>query len=1047
MSTAPATLFDLDGVPGSRSDITPRYYQLQDHDETFRLFDAGTRGVLTRGFTGCGKSLQTCLKADTWLQRGPNYHVLILSYEQELVNQFAREVWDYLGKRAGIEMGEQRVDYGNMPEIVIASRQSLLCWPEPTRQQKEALATFGITDTGSVCERHVKRYLKLLQAGTAEPQDVKDEIGRLSMEPEAHNGKWSRVHRFDWHYNWMIAADEAHKFAYHLKTVGHLSDWFGQNPETRWSGVTATPKRSDGVSIGHRMFPGIALDLPLYKPDEPCGVSDGWAVPYVQRYIEVEGVDFRSINRIGQDFDEADLERVLGEEAILAKLVEPLLDMVGDRQTLIFSPGVQMAKDVAEYINARSRCVCTCGLTHWHPTLLIGDGAVCPGCGRMAEPGDIDKHPEQAKELDGNVPSRDRTPIYEEHQAGKFQFLSIVGLCREGYNDPNISCVAVFRPVSRAASSLAEQMKGRSCRALRGLLDEWPRQDQRELRLEAIRNSSKPNCVARGTPILTDHGEIPIESVTRTMKVWDGLEFVTHSGIISRGYSEVVTYLGLSATADHEVMVYDEKNPTPEKETWTAFGDCAAQQAPIRVTGIGGLPVRETDRRFREGDPRDRRKALPPQDPDRVRLRSAITERLLGTHCQSTGMPEVRSTRAISTLAMAAVCDGATAMPEPERQELPPIRSEGHQVLLSNSIRHGTVGAREPWLEQGFVTRPDRQQWSLCGRESALRPSNDPGQQSAWPASHGGSPCVLDCPSRDSLLARSSATADSSGVNVEGHHRPSQWEARWHRTQGPISGKVEVFDILNAGPRHRFTAAGLLVSNSLIVDLVGITGLADCASTVQIYTEGLPDEISRRAEEILLADGSNGTADVGEAIEQAKREDAEARARAKAEREAAERHSRELAERRAKAGAEVTYTTHESGIGSQVNANEATEKQYKMAAFLGIEIQNTMLTKRQMGRIIGQLQAKVPLEEVARTNGIDERNWQAIGPTAKQKWAMHGMASDWVKTRAEASMVIDASRSPASFLRGCTGPSPTADRRMPSRSSPATSAAYHERSG
>lgn len=682
--------------PGSRSDIIPRYYQTVAHDETFRLFDSGTRGVLTRAWTGSGKTLVSCLEMDTWLQRGPNYRCMVISYEQELVHQFSREVWDYLGRIAGIEMSDQRVDYDTMPEIVIASRASLLCWPSPKPKQLEQLAEYGITDTGSCCARHVKQFLKYLKANKAEPEEVRDEIARLNMEPEAHNGQWSRVHRFDWHYNWLLVFDEAHKHAYHLRTVGPLIDWFTQNPETRWTGMTATPKRGDGVSIGHKMFPGVALDMPLCKPGEPCGVADGWAVPYIQRYIEVEGVDFRSVSRLGKDFDEADLQRVLGKEETLAKLVEPLLDMAEDRQTLIFSPGVQMAKDVAEYINARSRCVCTCGETKWHPILLIGDGAACPNCGRLADTSDIDKQPDQAKELDGDVPSHDRTPIYEDHQEGRFQFLSICGLCREGYNDPNVSCIAVFRPVSKAASSLAEQMKGRGCRALRGLLNAWPLEDQREQRLEAIASSAKPNC--------------------------------------------------------------------------------------------------------------------------------------------------------------------------------------------------------------------------------------------------------------------------------------------------------------------------------LIVDLVGITGLADCASTIQIYSEGLPDEVVQRAEEILLEQGTEGDADVEGAIEQAKEEAAEAKARAKAEREAAERHSKELAERRAQAGAEARYTVHEIGTGSQVDPKEAGEKQYRFAAFLGMNIKDTALSKRQMGRIISQLQDGTPLEEVARLSGIDDRNWQATGPTSKQKWALRGLHADWVKTRADASLLITAKKNPGGFI-------------------------------
>jgi DNA repair protein RadD len=37
----------------------------------------------------------------------------------------------------------------------------------------------------------------------------------------------------------------------------------------------------------------------------------------------------------------------------------------------------------------------------------------------------------------------------------------------------------------------------------------------------------------------------------------------------------------------------------------------------------------------------------------------------------------------------------------------------------------------------------------------------------------------------------------------------------------PTQGKVLVYDILNAGPRHRFTVNGLLVSNCLVLDFAG----------------------------------------------------------------------------------------------------------------------------------------------------------------------------------------------------------------------------------
>jgi hypothetical protein len=1038
VSTDAPTLFDLT-PPGSRAAIIPRYYQLRDHDETFRLWDSGTLGVLTRAWTGAGKTLQTCLKIDTWIQRGPNYRAMVISYEQELVHQFSREVWDYLGKRASIEMGEQRVDYGTMPEIVIASRQSLLCWPETTKAQRTELETFGITDTQSVCERHVKRYLKLLKGGKAEPDDVRDEIGRMSMEPEARDGKWSRVHRFDWHYNWLLCFDEAHKHAYHLKTVGHLIDWFGQNPETRWTGMSATPKRGDGVSIGHKMFPGIALDLPLFKPGEPCGVSDGWAVPYVQRYIEVEGVDFRSINRIGKDFDEADLERVLGKEETLAKLVEPLLDMVEDRQTLIFSPGVQMAKDVAEYINARSRCVCACGEIKWHPTLLIGDGATCPHCGRMAESADIDKRPEQAKELDGDVPSRDRTPIYEDHQAGKFQFLSVCGLCREGYND----CLSEDTEILGVSGWVG-----------------WGQVSEGDLVYSLNRSTGRAEIV-------------PVTHLTRRSVRPDERMVTLTSQHMSVRMTEGHNVHAKTYSARHTPHLSASFITLKAREL---VGRKSEFAIPLSAEhdGFSGVPLSDDELRF---------------------VAWYLTEGYLGKHELTIDL-STNKRHLCERLRLILIACGFDFG---ERERMPPARSYSPDTpqirfRIPKGTHHGKM-ARNGWSRLAtylskdvspLLHQMDRRQfklfwyemllgdgsimprkagWLLCDRKSQVdaytamavvrgfatsyapvitkhgtlvyrvsvrdsqfivtRPTDSRATRIAFDSPLYGE--LVWCATNDNstlITRRNGKVAILGNCNIAcvAVFRPvsraasSLAEQMKGRSCRPLRGLLDQWPREDQRDLRLAAIQNSFKPNALIVDLVGITGLADCASTIQIYTEGLPDEISKRAEEILLEKGSDAAADVGEAVEQAKREDAEARARAKAEREAAERHSRELAERRAKAGADVSYTVHESGIGSQVNANEASEKQYRMAAFLGMDIHDTELTKRQMGRIISQLQARTPLDEIARTNRIDERNWQAVGPTAKQKWAMHGLHGDWIKTRADASLVIDALKSPAGFF-------------------------------
>lgn len=62
-------------------------------------------------------------------------------------------------------------------------------------------------------------------------------------------------------------------------------------------------------------------------------------------------------------------------------------------------------------------------------------------------------------------------------------------------------------------------------------------------------------CIAEGTLITTDQGLVPIEYVTTDMKLWDGVAYVTHKGVIYKGKKEVITYEGLTATPDHLVWV------------------------------------------------------------------------------------------------------------------------------------------------------------------------------------------------------------------------------------------------------------------------------------------------------------------------------------------------------------------------------------------------------------------------------------------------------------------------------------------------------------
>lgn len=474
-------------------EMTPRDYQAEDHRNSFRLWDAGEVGVLTRGATGCGKTFMACLKMRTWLDAGDDHRCMVLSYEKELVRQFAQEIKDVLGNKysIGIEMGTEEIMPTSVPQIVVASRQSLMTHELATDEQRETLREFGFSDVRLLTKSAAKRSIAALQKDV-DIQSVADEIDALNADYRANHdlGRYSRLYKFDHRLNWLLIMDEAHKYSMKLRTVGHLVEWFEQNPKHRRNGITATPKRRDKVSIGTKLFPGIALDFPLTR-----AIKEGYAVPYIQKFIQVESIDFRAISAAFKGVQEKidrELDRILNTEKELARLCEPLLDLSGTQSTLIFSPTVEMAQNVTDYINARCECECpSCGTRRWYPNLRIGDGVKCRECDDFIESKHIVRGGTQSHCLWGSIPEHSRREIYRKHKEGEFQFLSVCGLCREGYNDPNISCVAIFRMVSKAASSLAEQMKGRGCRTLKGVIDDVLTAEER---CAAIAASAKPVC-------------------------------------------------------------------------------------------------------------------------------------------------------------------------------------------------------------------------------------------------------------------------------------------------------------------------------------------------------------------------------------------------------------------------------------------------------------------------------------------------------------------------------------------------------------------------
>ena len=65
------------------------------------------------------------------------------------------------------------------------------------------------------------------------------------------------------------------------------------------------------------------------------------------------------------------------------------------------------------------------------------------------------------------------------------------------------------------------------------------------------------NCIAKDTLVVTDAGLIAIQSVTNEMRVWDGVEWCSHDGLVCRGEQETMLCHGVRMTPDHEVLTVE----------------------------------------------------------------------------------------------------------------------------------------------------------------------------------------------------------------------------------------------------------------------------------------------------------------------------------------------------------------------------------------------------------------------------------------------------------------------------------------------------------
>jgi len=450
--------------------------------------------------------------------------------------------------------------------------------------------------------------------------------------------------------------------------------------------------------------------------------------------------DLTGVRTVAGDYHEGDLAEAMNKPPLVADLVQTWKQRAEGRPTLAF--GVDRAH--AKAIQAD----------------FLAAGIAC---------GYIDAFTER----------RDREVIAGQFNRGELQVVANVGCLTTGV-DWDVRCIVLARPTK--SEILFTQIIGRGLRTAPG----------------------KQDCLARDTLVLTDKGEVKIQDVTLDHRLWDGVEFVHHSGAICRGAQQVVSYDGLIATPDHKVMT---------NEGWKTIEEAARRRLRVARAGAGGKPVRYSE----DCVAQDGRKQRQTSSGSGV---CALQQGAYGAVPQHSEAPKNKRLPSLqweaashcAQVAISSLSGAARSLQQSAFDFLRPLWRKGNTVSLSLSQRGCAVDCREPWYSGPlFGNRQDRQRRALRAGESTLGSScGEHGEHAECVRQPRAVHAIQESAPRSEVCGSDSAQISEQADDGRADNCSLEFSI--------VQAEREVWDILNAGPLQRFTANGRLVHNCLILD-------------------------------------------------------------------------------------------------------------------------------------------------------------------------------------------------------------------------------------
>lgn len=299
------------------------------------------------------------------------------------------------------EVIRRRRDQGRGRALVLAHRRELI------EQAQKTLARFGLSTDVEMADQYARRELALVVS------DV------VAASVPTLRGR--RLERWDPTAFGTIVVDEGHHAV--AETYRKIVEHFA---EAKVLGVTATGDRGDGIGLG-AVFDSVAFRYPIRQ-----AIDEGYLCPVRAQRVFCEDLDLSKVRSVRGDLSEADLQAAIQVDKVLHEIARPLVELAGDRQTIIFMPGVESAEALAEILGAYGKS------------------------GRVGF-------------VHGKQPKLVRDDVIARFRAGGLQFLSNCAVLTEGFNAEETACVAVARPTK--SRSLYAQMIGRGTRNAPGKVD------------------------------------------------------------------------------------------------------------------------------------------------------------------------------------------------------------------------------------------------------------------------------------------------------------------------------------------------------------------------------------------------------------------------------------------------------------------------------------------------------------------------------------------------------------------------------------------------